>query len=95
MITKIEDLKIKRDQLNARIQQAEARARASEKKAQDRIKVLVGAMLLEKVKAGHLTQAELLTDLNKFLKRESEREAVLGKNGRGSETFHELTNAQA
>ncbi len=42
----LEALKLKRDQLNARIQQAEARQRATAKKADDRVKVLVGAAVL-------------------------------------------------
>ncbi|WP_228393685.1 hypothetical protein, partial [Pseudomonas helleri] len=42
----LDDLKRKRDQLTAKIQQAEARQRATAKKAEDRVKVLVGAAVL-------------------------------------------------
>ena len=90
MTTKIDELKAKRDQLNARIQKAEARARAAEKKAQDRIKILTGAMLLERVRNGQTNPAELLADLRQFLERESERTAVLGEDGQGSEALRRL-----
>ena len=86
----LEDLKVKRDQLTARIQKAEARARATQKKAEDRIKILTGAMLLERVRNGQTNPAELLADLRQFLERESERAAVLGEDGQGSETLRRL-----
>lgn len=95
MSTKLEDLKTKRDQLNARIQAAESRARAAEKKAQDRIKVLVGAAVLESIRGGQsLTvqhPAELVALMDEFLIRPTERAAVLGENGAGSDTFQGLT----
>ena len=50
MTANLDDLKRKRDQLNARIQQAEARMRAGQKKAEDRVKVLVGAAIQD----GHI-----------------------------------------
>lgn len=92
MTNRIDELKRKRDQLNARIQKAEARARAAEKKAYDRIKVLAGAMLLEKVKAGEVSEGELLADLDQFLQRKGERLAVLGEDGTGSEHLRALIN---
>lgn len=90
MTNQIDELKRKRDQLNARIQRAEARLRATEKKAYDRIKVLAGAMLLEKVKGGGISERELLADLDQFLQREGERLAVLGEDGTGSERLRTL-----
>ena len=95
MSTKIEDLKTKRDQLNAKIQAAEARARAVDKKAQDRIKVLVGAAVLESIKNGHPLRiqgkGDLLKMMQEFLTRRIERDAVLGEAGDGSDTLHRLT----
>lgn len=91
MTTKIDDLKRKRDQLNAKIQQAEARARASEKKAEDRIKVLVGAAVLAEVRSGGMSEAQVRAIMREFLARESEVLAVLGEDGTGSETYKRLT----
>lgn len=91
----LEDLKIRRDQLTARIQKAEARARATQKKAEDRIKILVGAMLLERVRDGKTHPDDLLADLRTFLERESERAAVLGEKGQGSETLLRLITPAA
>lgn len=91
MTTKIDDLKRKRDQLNARIQQAEARARATEKKAEDRVKVLVGAAVLAEVRSGGMSEAQVRAIMREFLARESEVLAVLGEDGAGSETYKRLT----
>lgn len=90
MTNQIDELRRKRDQLNARIQKAEARVRTTEKKAFDRIKVLAGAMLLEKVKGGQYSEAQLLAELGQFLQREGERRAVLGEDGTGSAHLHAL-----
>lgn len=92
MSDKLEELKRKRDQLNARIQQQEARLRAGQKKSEDRVKILVGAAILEHVKAGRLDLDELLTVLDGFLVRPTERTVVLGDDGRGSETLRNLTS---
>lgn len=91
MTDKIQSLKAKRDQLNARIQQAEARVRAGQTKADNRVKVLVGAAILEQVKRGGvLSLPQLLELMQGFLERPSEREAVLGKEGQGSEALRRL-----
>ena len=75
----LEALKLKRDQLNARIQQAEARQRATLKKADDRVKVLVGAAVLHKQSQSPDERATLLSLLDSFLTRPAERLAVLGR----------------
>lgn len=91
----LEELRRKRDQLTARIQAAEARLRAGQKKEDDRVKVLVGAALLDQLKRQGCSQAfdtaGLVTLMENFLKRPSEREAVLGKDGKGSATLFRLT----
>lgn len=92
MSANLDDLKRKRDQLNARIQQAEARMRAGQKKAEDRVKVLVGAAILEEVKAGRFQLIDLLGVLDKFLARPAERTAVLGDHRQGSETLLRLVD---
>lgn len=91
MSANLDDLKRKRDQLNARIQATEARLRAGQKKADDRIKVLVGAAILEQVRQGLLPLPDLLGVMGQFLERPSERTAVLGDDGQGSEAFQRLT----
>ncbi|ENM3103111.1 hypothetical protein ACM74C_31165 [Pseudomonas aeruginosa] len=87
----LDDLKQKRDQLTARIQQVEARERAQQKKADDKVKVLVGAALLDQIKRGGEGLNDLLTLMDGFLSRPYERKAVLGEDGKGSEVLHRLT----
>ena len=95
----LEELKRKRDQLTARIQAAEARQRAGQKKEEDRVKVLVGAALLDQLKRrGTIPTCDLpglLTLLDGFLTRPSEREAVLGSNGAGSPALLRVAAQQA
>jgi len=90
-VATLDDLKQKRDQLTARIQQVEARERAQQKKADDKVKVLVGAAILEEVKAGRFQLQDLLGVMDGFLSRQYERKAVLGEDGKGSEVLHRLT----
>ena len=89
----LDDLKRKRDQLTAKIQQAEARQKATAKKAEDRIKVLVGAAILHQHTKSTEKHAALLTLLDGFLTRPAERLAVLGEDGQGSEAFKRLVTA--
>jgi hypothetical protein len=88
----LDELKRKRDQLTARIQQAEARQKAAAKKADDRVKVLVGAAVLHQHKQSPERQSGLLALLDGFLVRPAERLAVLGENGQGSEAFKRLVS---
>jgi outer membrane scaffolding protein for murein synthesis (MipA/OmpV family) len=89
----LDDLKKKRDQLIARIQKAEALQRVNTKKADDRIKVLVGAAVLEQIqRTGPDKMPALLKLLDSFLIRPTERTAVLGEDGQGSESFKRLTD---
>jgi len=87
----LEELKRKRDQLTARIQQAEARQKASIKKTEDRIKILVGAAVLNQCAQNPARRNELLAMMHAFLSRSGERAAVLGDDGNGSESFKRLT----
>ncbi|OZY39020.1 hypothetical protein CJF43_24390 [Pseudomonas fragi] len=88
----LDQLKRKRDQLTAKIQQAEARQRATAKKAEDRIKVLVGAAVLHQHIQCPEKHAALLSLLDGFLTRPAERLAVLGEDGQGSDTFLRLVS---
>ena len=67
------------------------RDRADEKRQDDRMKVLVGAAVLELLKTGHpvsLPDHQALLELMaQFLVRPAERQAVLGA-GSGSEALH-------
>ena len=93
----LEELKRKRDQLTARIQAAEARQRAGQKKEDDRVKVLVGAALLDQLKRhGTIPACDLqglLTLLDGFLTRQGERLAVLGEDGNGSQAMKRMTDS--
>lgn len=90
MSDKLDELKRKRDQLSKRIQQQEARLRAGQKKSEDRVKVLVGAAILEQVRANQFQLIDLLGVLDGFLVRPTERLAVLGEDGQGSEALLKL-----
>lgn len=86
----LDELKRKRDQLTARIQAAEARQKASAKKTDDRVKVLVGAALLNHISHNRNQESEVLAMMSAFLSRPGERTAVLGDDGKGSESFKRL-----
>ncbi|NCT81404.1 hypothetical protein GXB82_21795 [Pseudomonas stutzeri] len=88
MPNNLEELKKKRDQLTARIQQAEARERVSNKKLEDKIKILSGAAVLNYIRTSKNDNSEwLIKILDAFLTREKERKDVLGDNGLGSDAL--------
>jgi large subunit ribosomal protein L7/L12 len=94
MSSDIEELKKKRDQLNARIQKAENLKKISDTQEDNTVKVLVGAAVLNSLKNN--TNAEpglnkLLATLDAFLTRDRDRKAVLGDEGKGSDAFRRLT----
>lgn len=72
----------------------ESIADGAEKKADDRCKVLVGALVGHWLSTGRPVllhdQRALLDALNVFLVRTSERDAVLGEDGTGSDAFHRV-----
>ncbi len=87
----LDELKRKRDQLTAKIQQAESRQKATAKKTDDRVKILVGAAVLNQQKTlSPDKHAALLTLMDSFLIRRDERLAVLGEDGKGSVAFKQL-----
>lgn len=99
MANDLEELKRKRAQLDARIQQSEARIKANTKQQDDRVKILVGAAMLDHLKrkaslpGGELN--DLLSLMNGFLSRPAERRAVLGDDQQGSEALHRLSTQGA
>lgn len=71
-------------------------AKKSDKRADDRVKVLVGAAVLYELKNGHRVDLRdttaLLKLMSDFLVRDQERQAVLGADGTGSAAFHRCTS---
>lgn len=68
---------------------------AVRKKEDDRVKVLLGAAVLNSIQRGHpldlKNRAALLALLDDFLSRPAERLAVLGEDGKGSDALRRLT----
>ena len=69
--------------------------RKSNKRQDDRVKVLVGAAVLFTIQQGHAVDLRdstaLLALMSSFLTRPQERDAVLGEDGQGSAAFHRCT----
>lgn len=69
----------------------------SNKRADDRVKVLIGAAVLYELQRGHTVDLRdkdaLLLLMSEFLVRDQERLAVLGANGTGSAAFHRCTSS--
>lgn len=70
-------------------------AKKRDKRADDRVKVLVGAAVLFTIQQGHAVDlgdsTALLALMSAFLTRPQERDAVLGADGLGSPAFHRCT----
>ena len=71
------------------------KASGADKRADDRVKVLVGAAVLNSIQRGHpldlKNRAAVLALMDNFLTRPQERDAVLGADGLGSPAFHRCT----
>ncbi len=87
----IEELKQKRDQLTAKIQAAETRKSAKDRKLEARIKILVGSAFLEKARQKRDNGESLLRAIDDFLTRPIDRKAFKDDNGNVSEVFLKLT----
>ncbi len=97
MSKNLEDMKKKREQLDARIAQAESRLRAQKSKEETTVKVLVGSAVLNAIKNGNKSEATLnwlVGNLQSFLTRDRDRAAVLGSDGAGSEAFKRLSQKE-
>ena len=94
MTDDVEELIRKRDQIDARIQQKLARRKANTKQEDDRVKVITGAWLASEASSGRADASAVLAGLNSFLTRPSERKALLGDDGRGSEAFRRVFGIQ-
>jgi large subunit ribosomal protein L7/L12 len=77
MIKKIEEVKKKRDQYNAKLQQLETRMNEKRKKEDTRRKILVGAFVLDKLDKGDAisinSDESLSAEMDQFLTRKSDR----------------------
>ncbi|MGN2754983.1 hypothetical protein [Aliivibrio fischeri] len=73
MTTKLEQLKQKQSALLARIKQEEAKQKTKERKEETRMKILLGAMILEEMKANTTTNEEIRKRLNIYLTKERDR----------------------
>lgn len=94
MQDRIEKLKQQKAKIDRQIALAMAASRKSEKKADDRVKVLVGAALLDQIKRSGKGGEQLLARMGEFLARPNERAAVLGEDGKGSAAFRRLTGGE-
>ena len=94
MADDVEELMRKRAQLDARIQQKLARRKANTKQEDDRVKVITGAWMASEASSGRADASAVLAGLNSFLTRPSERKALLGDDGRGSEAFRRVFGIQ-
>lgn len=89
---RIEKLKQQKAKIDRQIALAQAAERKSQKRDDDRVKVLVGAMFLDQLKRqGGRGSEQLLAQMGEFLTRPNDRGAVLGADGKGSAAFRRLT----
>lgn len=92
MTDRLEELKKKRDQLNARIEQQEARLKQEHRKQDDNVKVLLGVTIAQMVRTNRMQLVDLLGVLDEHLERPRDRLAVLGEDGQGSAALHRVLN---
>ena len=71
---RLEKLKLTIKQKQARVKQIEAIDRTRQKKKDTRRKIMVGAFFLEWMEKDEVFNAKTLTNLDKFLKRDIDRE---------------------
>ena len=74
MTTKLEQLKQKQSALIARIKQEEAKQKTRTRKEETRMKILLGAMLLEEMKSSKKTNEEIRERLKIYLTKERDRQ---------------------
>jgi len=92
---RLEKLKQQKAKIDRQIALALAAERKSQKREDDRVKVLVGAMLLDQIKRqGGQGGEQLLARMGEFLARPTERSAILGEDGKGSAAFRRLTGGE-
>ena len=71
--SKLDSLTEKRDQLNAQIQAIKAKEQAQKRKDDTRRKVLIGGVIMKRVKDGKMPYADLKSLLNEELTKDNDR----------------------
>ena len=71
---RLKKLKQRREQIEARIKNLEARDKAREKKRDTRRKILIGAFFMEQMEKDEPMKKKILAGLNGFLVRANDRE---------------------
>ena len=66
-------LEEQRARINAEIQRVKAREHQAERKRETRRKILAGAMVLDRVARGEISEKLFLGDMDRFLERPQER----------------------
>ena len=66
-------LQEKQARIKAELQRLDARERQAERKRETRRKILAGAMVLDRVARGEVTEKLFLADMDRFLERDQER----------------------
>ena len=74
MTTKLEQLKQKQSALIARIKQEEAKQKTRTRKEETRMKILLGAMVLEEMKSSTKTNEEIRERLKSYLTKERDKQ---------------------
>ena len=72
--SKLETLKAKKEQIDARIKNLESKERLKQKKQDTRRKILIGAMVTEQMGKNETTKSKILASLDGFLTRPMDRE---------------------
>jgi hypothetical protein len=71
---RIAKLEEQRARINNEIQKVRAREAEGVRKQETRKKILLGALMLQKIEKGEINEAKLKNDLDGFLVRDSDRE---------------------
>ena len=70
---RIRKLQEKQARVTAEIQRAKARQRQNQRKRDTRRKILLGAMLLDRIERGKVPEKVVMADMDQFLTRDHER----------------------
>ena len=70
---RIRNLEEQRSRINAEIQRVRSRESQEERKRETRRKILVGAMVLDRVARGDLSEKLFKADMDRFLERDQDR----------------------
>ena len=74
MTTKLEKLKRKQEQLKEQIQKEAQRVKAQNRKDDTRRKILLGAMVLDRMSKNDEYKQKIISTLDSYLKNEKDRE---------------------